>query len=290
MIRDKNDDENKAENRCAGDRAAARGQIQRGSAECYGRPERDDRENAGQCRDRDRMGKAGDDVGYSDQRPFPQPDQHQAVYGREHRLDHGTAAPLPIRAEQPVADAQQLPAEEHSVAEQEEQGQKSEAEDDQTVNDFGAVEPGRCSDRSRVDLSQQLLSRIGVAEIGAPRLLGGSADNRQLRNPFRHRNTVALGLTEIVDDNANLARAFDRDIDERDGENEPDRESNQQRRKDAGLAAGKSGSDPGRRKSPRARRRARRPRSKRSISWGGAGVCSTELYPSGDTRPIRAKD
>ena len=53
-----------------------------------------------------------------------------------------------------------------------------------------------------------------------------------------------LGLAEKLDDDANLARAFDRDIDERDGENEPDRESNQQRREDAGLAPGKGESDP----------------------------------------------
>src|SRR5205814_8582911 len=106
-------------------------------------------------------------------------------------------------AGQAVAGAQQLSAEQHSVAEQEEQGQKSEAEDDQSVEDFGAVEPRRCSERARIDLSKQLLSRIGVAQIGAPPLLGGSADNRQLRHPFRNRNTGVLGFAEIVDDDAN---------------------------------------------------------------------------------------
>ncbi len=121
--------------------------------------------------------------------------------------------------------------------------QKSEAKDDQSVNDFGAVEPGRCGDRSRADPSQQLLSRIGVAQIGAPPLFDGSADNRQLRHPFRDRNTVVLGLAEKLDDGTNLARALDRDIDERDRENEPDRESDEQRRQDAGLAPWKGESD-----------------------------------------------
>ena len=103
MIRDKDDDQTKTENRRAGNRAAARDQVQRGSAKCDRRTKRDHRENAGQCRYRDRMGEARNDIGDPDQRAFAQPYQHQAVYGREHRLHHMAADPLPIRAEQAVA-------------------------------------------------------------------------------------------------------------------------------------------------------------------------------------------
>ena len=71
MIRDKDDDETKTENRRGRDRAAARGQVQRRSPECYRRTKRDDRENAGQCRYRDRMRKAGYDIGDPDQRALP---------------------------------------------------------------------------------------------------------------------------------------------------------------------------------------------------------------------------
>ena len=81
------------------------------------------------------------------------------------------------------------------------------------------------------------MSGIGIAQIVAPPLRDGSADNRQLRHPFRHRNAIVLSLAEKLDDDVNLARAFHRDIDERDGENEPDRESDQQRREDPGLVA-----------------------------------------------------
>jgi hypothetical protein len=64
----------------------------------------------------------------SHQRPLAQPDQHQAVYGCEHRLDHMAPDALPIRAEQPVAQSHQLDAESGAVAKQKKQGQKGEAE------------------------------------------------------------------------------------------------------------------------------------------------------------------
>ena len=91
-----------------------------------------------------------------------------------------------------------------------------------------------------MDPPQQLLSCIGVAQISAPPLLGVPTGKRELRHPFRDRNAVVLRLTEEMDDDANLARALDSDIDEGDGENEPDRKSNQQRRQNAGLPPRKS--------------------------------------------------
>ena len=67
-----------------------------------------------------------------------QPDEHQAVYGSEHRLDHVSPDPLALGAEQAIAQPDELAVQGGAVAKQEKQGQQGEPEEDQPMDDLAA--------------------------------------------------------------------------------------------------------------------------------------------------------
>src|SRR6516165_1967370 len=97
------------------------------------------------------MREAGEDVGDPQQHAFTESDEHQTVYCSVHRLDHVSPDSLPVCAEQAVAQAQEVSAEQRAVSKQEKQSEKGEAEGDQSVNDLRAVSPGRCCQGARAE-------------------------------------------------------------------------------------------------------------------------------------------
>ncbi len=194
MIGREDDDQPETENGRSGGGAAHCCQVQSSHAKDDRRPERDDREHAGQRADRHRVRKAGEEVGNSHQHALGQADEDQAVHGSEHCLSHAQPDPLPAGAEQPVAEKQELAVEGRTVAEQKKQRQKSEPEQDQPVDHLCAVLTGGFGQRAGADASKQLLSGAGVAQICPPPILDRVAESGYLRDPIRHRDAVALGL------------------------------------------------------------------------------------------------
>ena len=174
------------------------------------------------------MRQTGNKVGDPHQRALAEPDQHQAVYRCEHRLNHVPPDPLPIGAEQPVAQLQQAVLEIRAVAKQEKQREQGEPEDDQPMDDFPTVMPRRFGCRAQIEAPEQLLGGGGIAQIGAPPIFESMTDRRELRHPVRHGDPAALRLGHEVDGNPQLARSLQRDINKRHGEDQPDQQGEQQ--------------------------------------------------------------
>src|SRR6516225_4104753 len=86
----------------------------------------------------------------------------------------------------------------------------------------------RVDNRTRAEAAKQLLCAIRVGQIGAPPFLDRVARERKLPKPIRYRYPVSLRLADEVSGNANLTRALDNDVDERDSENEPDQQCDEQ--------------------------------------------------------------
>ena len=138
--------------------------------------------------------------------------------------------PLPLGAEQAVAQRDELTAEGSTVAKQEKQSEQGEPEKDQAMDDLATDFAGRFRGNPRVDTPQQHFSGFGIAQIGAPPLLEGVADARKLWDPPRHRDPGAARIDEILNKDVRLARRLHCRIDERDDEDEPDQEGEDERR------------------------------------------------------------